>query len=49
MPNYTEDHAKAGIDAKLPQLETWPNQFPGLCDHDAFSRVFLGLPQDGPA
>jgi 7-cyano-7-deazaguanine reductase len=26
---YTDQHAKAGIDAKLPELETWPNQFPG--------------------
>jgi 7-cyano-7-deazaguanine reductase len=29
MPNYTEAHAKAGIKAKLPSIETWPNQFPG--------------------
>lgn len=26
---YTEEHARAGIDARLPVLETWPNQFPG--------------------
>ncbi len=26
---YTEDHAKAGIDAELPAIETWPNQYPG--------------------
>jgi 7-cyano-7-deazaguanine reductase len=26
---YTEEHAKAGIDASLPEIETWPNQFPG--------------------
>jgi 7-cyano-7-deazaguanine reductase len=26
---YTERHAKAGIDARLPELEGWPNQFPG--------------------
>ena len=29
MPNYTAEHARAGIRAKLPRLETWPNQFPG--------------------
>ena len=29
MANYTDKHAEAGIDAKLPALETWPNQFPG--------------------
>lgn len=26
---YTDEHARAGIDAKLPAIETWPNQFPG--------------------
>src|SRR5579862_728521 len=25
---YTEDHASAGIDAPLPEIEAWPNQFP---------------------
>ena len=24
---YTPDHAKSGIDAVLPKLEVWPNQF----------------------
>lgn len=26
---YTEEHARAGIDAPLPEIETWPNQYPG--------------------
>ncbi len=26
---YTDEHAAAGVDAKLPEIETWPNQFPG--------------------
>lgn len=26
---YTEAHAKSGLTAKLPKLETWPNQFKG--------------------
>ncbi len=26
---YSDEHAIAGIDAKLPEIETWPNQFPG--------------------
>lgn len=26
---YSERHAKSGLNAKLPQLETWPNQYPG--------------------
>ncbi|HXN17345.1 MAG TPA: preQ(1) synthase [Candidatus Binatus sp.] len=29
MPDYTAAHARAGIEAKLPKLETWPNHFPG--------------------
>lgn len=29
MPGYTAEHARAGLNAKLPPLETWPNQFPG--------------------
>lgn len=28
MADYTTAHARAGIRAKLPQLEAWPNQFP---------------------
>ena len=26
--SYTDEHAVAGIDAALPEIETWPNQFP---------------------
>jgi 7-cyano-7-deazaguanine reductase len=26
---YTDEHAAAGINAKLPEIETWPNQFSG--------------------
>ncbi len=29
MPGYTDKHAVAGIQAKLPAIETWPNQFAG--------------------
>jgi 7-cyano-7-deazaguanine reductase len=29
MPEYTAEHARAGIDARLPDLETWPNHFTG--------------------
>jgi 7-cyano-7-deazaguanine reductase len=25
---YTGQHAAAGIDAELPEIETWPNQYP---------------------
>jgi 7-cyano-7-deazaguanine reductase len=27
--SYTDEHARAGIHAPLPEIETWPNQFPG--------------------
>jgi 7-cyano-7-deazaguanine reductase len=27
--SYTDEHAAAGIEAPLPEIETWPNQFPG--------------------
>jgi 7-cyano-7-deazaguanine reductase len=27
--SYTDKHAAAGLDAKLPEIETWPNQYPG--------------------
>jgi 7-cyano-7-deazaguanine reductase len=26
---YNEDHARSGIDAPLPAIDTWPNQFAG--------------------
>ena len=29
MADYTEQHAKSGIDAELPGIECWANQFPG--------------------
>jgi len=25
---YTDEHAEAGVRAKLPEIETWPNQYP---------------------
>jgi 7-cyano-7-deazaguanine reductase len=27
MSEYTQDHARSGIEATLPAIETWPNQF----------------------
>lgn len=26
---YTEAHAKSGVTADLPEIETWPNQYKG--------------------
>lgn len=25
---YTDEHAAAGVNSKLPEIETWPNQYP---------------------
>ncbi len=27
--SYTEAHARAGVEAPLPEIEVWENQFPG--------------------
>jgi 7-cyano-7-deazaguanine reductase len=29
VTDYTEEHAKSGLNAQLPEIECWPNQFPG--------------------
>lgn len=49
---YTDEHAAAGIDAKLPEIETWPNQFPAYeieIDVPEFTSVCpkTGLPDFG--
>lgn len=28
MSDYTDEHARGGIDAPLPPIECWPNQYP---------------------
>jgi 7-cyano-7-deazaguanine reductase len=28
VSDYTEEHAQRGLDAELPSIECWPNQFP---------------------
>src|SRR5258708_21462023 len=47
MANYTEEHARAGIDAKLPPLETWPNQFPGYTITTKFPEYSSVCPKTG--
>ena len=51
-PRYTPEHARAGVDAKFPEIETWPNQFPGyeiVVDDPEFTSVCpkTGLPDFG--
>lgn len=49
---YTPEHAAAGLSARLPEIETWPNQFPGyeiVIDIPEFTSVCpkTGLPDFG--
>ena len=49
---YTDDHAKSGLEIKFPEIETWPNQFPGyeiVVDDPEFTSVCpkTGLPDFG--
>jgi 7-cyano-7-deazaguanine reductase len=51
-PRYTRAHAEAGLNAKFPEIETWPNQFPGyeiVVDDPEFTSVCpkTGLPDFG--
>ena len=38
MPEYTENHARSGIEAELPPIECWPNQYPGY-------RISISIPE----
>jgi 7-cyano-7-deazaguanine reductase len=49
---YTDDHAKAGLETKFPEIETWQNQFSAyeiLIDDPEFTSVCpkTGLPDFG--
>ena len=49
---YTEDHAKAGLDHRFPEIDTWPNQFADyeiVIDIPEFTSVCptTGLPDFG--
>lgn len=51
-PRYTAEHASAGLDHDFPEIETWPNQFPGyeiVVDDPEFTSVCpkTGLPDFG--
>ena len=52
LPEYTGEHARAGIDAPLPEIECWENQFPGyeiVISTPEFTSVCprTGLPDHG--
>jgi 7-cyano-7-deazaguanine reductase len=51
-PRYTAEHARAGLKARFPEIETWPNQFPAyeiVIDVPEFTSVCpkTGLPDFG--
>jgi len=47
MPEYTEDHARAGIEAQLPKLEVWPNQYPGYIITTRYPEYTSMCPKTG--
>lgn len=47
MAKYTDAHARAGIDAKLPKLEVWPNHFPGYKITTTFPEYTSVCPKTG--
>lgn len=49
---YTDEHAAAGLSTPMPEIETWPNQFPAyeiVIDIPEFTSVCpkTGLPDFG--
>jgi 7-cyano-7-deazaguanine reductase len=49
---YTDDHARAGVNVELPEIETWANQYPDYeieIDTPEFTSVCpkTGLPDYG--
>jgi 7-cyano-7-deazaguanine reductase len=47
MPSYRQEHARAGIGAKLPKIETWPNQFPGYTITTRYPEYTSVCPKTG--
>jgi 7-cyano-7-deazaguanine reductase len=47
MLQYTAQHAKAGIPAQLPQLQVWPNQYPGYVITTRYPEYTSVCPKTG--
>jgi 7-cyano-7-deazaguanine reductase len=47
MADYTAEHASAGIHAKLPKLDTWPNQYSGYVINTRFPEYSSVCPKTG--
>src|SRR5688500_7423156 len=44
---YTDDHARAGKDAALPEIECWENQYPGYEIELSFPEFTSVCPKTG--
>ncbi|MCP5118770.1 MAG: NADPH-dependent 7-cyano-7-deazaguanine reductase QueF, partial [bacterium] len=44
---YTDEHAKAGLDAELPDIETFPNQYPGYTIEISMPEFTSVCPRSG--
>ncbi len=44
---YTDEHATAGLKAELPEIETFPNQFPGYSIEIAMPEFTSVCPKTG--
>ncbi len=47
MADYTAEHARSGIHARLPKLEAWPNQFRGYVITTRFAEYTSVCPKTG--
>jgi 7-cyano-7-deazaguanine reductase len=47
MADYTAEHARAGTNAKLPKLDTWPNQYPRYIITTRFPEYTSVCPKTG--
>jgi 7-cyano-7-deazaguanine reductase len=47
MQNYTDEHARAGVNTKLPTLEAWPNQYPGYVITTRYPEYTSMCPKTG--
>jgi 7-cyano-7-deazaguanine reductase len=47
MTDYTDEHARAGIETTLPKIDTWPNQFPSYVITTRFPEYTSVCPKTG--
>jgi 7-cyano-7-deazaguanine reductase len=47
MPSYRGEHARAGIEAKLPKLEVWPNHYQGYVITTRYPEYTSVCPKTG--